>query len=153
MKSDDSADTKLSSGLPDAVADEEDLARFLTQSGHYNATMVRPTAFLPNPRNGKTSVFRHGAQPLEELMYIAQSEVGQDRRIHGAAIVKASAVRDVVLEATNLDVRAKEPPPRHADIVGWPWSEGDPELHKARQKEVAALLAQKSARPHLRFSI
>lgn len=67
----------LPSGLPEHVADDEDLARFLTSSGHYK-------------------------------------------------------------------VRAGEPPPRHADIVGWPWSKEDPDFGKAQQKELAALIAQRA---------
>lgn len=115
----------LPSGLPECVGDEEDVARFLTSSGHYNSSAVRPAAFMPNPRNGETSVFRHGAEPLDELKAIAQ------------------------VEAT-LEVRAGEPPPLHADIVGWPWQEDDPAFGKAAQKELAALIAQKAGAP-LRF--
>jgi len=141
----------LPSGLPDLVADGEDLARFLTSSGHYNATMAKPTAFLPNHKNGETSVFRHGAEPLEELKAIAQAEVGAERRIHGAAIVKASVIRDAKIETAKLEVRAKEPPPRHADIIDWPWSKDDPDFGKAQQKELAAMIAQKANL--LRFSL
>lgn len=137
----------LPSGLPDQVSDDEDVARFLTSSGHYNSSVVKPSAFLPSPKNGETSVFRHGAEPLDELKAIAQKEVGAERRIHGAAIVKAAAVR-----AVELEVRAKEPPPRHADIVGWKWSADDPEFGKAEQKMIAALIAQKANSP-LRFSV
>jgi hypothetical protein len=153
VKSAASAAMSLPSGLPEHVGDGEDLARFLTSSGHYNATMARPTAFMPNPKNGETSVFRHGAEPLEELKAIAQAEVGEDRRIHGASIVKAGAVREAKIEVTELDIRAKEPPPRHADIVGWPWSKDDPDFGKAQQKELAALIAQKANKPLLRFSV
>ena len=137
----------LASGLPEHVSDDEDLARFLTSSGHYNACSVKPAAFMPNPRNGETSVFRHGAEPLDELKAIAQTEVGVDRSIHGAAIVKAGVVREATLE-----VRAKEPPPRHADIIDWPSSENDPDLAKAQQKKLAALIAQKAG-ALLRFSL
>ena len=66
----------LSSGLPEHVGDGEDVARFLTSSGHYNPTAVKLAAFMPNPRNGETSVFRHGAETLEALKGIAQAEVG-----------------------------------------------------------------------------
>ncbi len=148
MKFAASADMSLPSGLPEHVADGEDLARFLTSSGHYNASAARPAAFLPNPKNGETSIFRHGAEPLGELKAIAQAEVGAERRIHGAAIVNASAIREA-----KLEVRAKEPPPRHADIVGWPWSKDDPDFGKAEQKELAALIAQKATKPPLRFSV
>ena len=137
----------LPSGLPEHVADEEDLARFLTSSSHYNSTSVKPAAFLPNPKNRETSVFRHGAEPLEELKSIAQTEVGPERRIHGAAIVKACVVREA-----KLEVLSKEPPPRHANIVGWAWVEDDADFGKALQKELAALIAQKAS-PPLRFSI
>jgi hypothetical protein len=135
----------LPSGLPEHVADAEDLARFLTSSGHYNASAVKPAAFMPNPQNGETSVFRHGPEPMEDLKLIAQAAVGVGRKIHGAAIVKAIDVR----EAT-LDIQACEPPPRHADIVGWEWLQQDPDFGKAKQKEIAALIAQKAGAP-LRF--
>ena len=132
----------LPSGLPEHVADDEDVARFLTSSGHYNSTIVRPSAFMPNPRNGETSVFRHGAEPLEDLKALGDREVGRDRHVHGAAIVKAGMIR-----ATELEVRASEPPPRHADIIRWPWNSQDPDFGKAAQKEIAALLAQKAGEP------
>jgi hypothetical protein len=129
----------LPSGLPERVADEEPLARFLTSSGHFNATGVRHAAFLPNPRDGKTSVFRHGAEPRENLELIGNAEVAQGRTLHGAGIIAASEVR-----ATQLDVEAIEPPDRHADITGWPWLEGDREFAKAGRKEIALVLAQKA---------
>ena len=132
----------LPSGLPEIVADEEDLARFLTSSSHYNTTAVKPSAFMPNPKNGETSVYRHGADPLEGLVMIAREEIGAERKVHGAAIVKAAAVR-----TAQLEVRAGEPPPRHADIIGWPWSADDPDMGKAAQKELAAAIAQKTGPP------
>jgi hypothetical protein len=135
----------LPSGLPEHVGCDEDVARFLTSSGHYNASAVKPAAFMPNPRNGETSVFRHGAEPMDDLKAIARTEVGMQRRIHGAAVVKAGVIREAALE-----VRACEPPPRHADIVGWPWNEEDPDFGKAERKELAALIARKAGKP-LRF--
>lgn len=132
----------LPSGLLEDVGDEEDLARFLTSSGHYNASSVRPSAFLPNPKNGETSVFRHGKEPLDELREMGQREVGKQRRVHGAAIIKAKTVR-----SAELEVRAGEPPPRHANIVRWPWHKDDPDFGKAKQKELAALIAQKAGEP------
>lgn len=136
----------LPSGLPEHVANEEDLARFLTSSGHYNASAVKPAAFMPNPKNGETSVFRHGAEPLEPLLLIGRQEVGIERRVHGAAIVKAAVIR-----RAELEVRAGEPPARHADIIDWPWSREDPDFGKAKQKELAALIAQKAC-DFLRFA-
>ena len=127
----------LASGLADTVDNEEDVARFLTSSGHFNAAGVKPAAFLPNPKNGETSVYRHGSHPPASLWQIAKNHVGAARTLHGAAIVKAKHVRSALLE-----VVAQEPPPLHANIVNWPSSQADPDMAKAEQKERAALIAQ-----------
>jgi len=124
----------LPSGFPEAVADEETLARFLTSSSYFSATAVKPAAFLPNPKAGMTtSVFRHDAGNL--------IQIARDRRldvsIHGAAVCNAAAVR-----AAKLEVVAEEPPPLHANIVGWP-VEADPVLQKAAQREKALVITSK----------
>jgi hypothetical protein len=129
----------LDSGLPDIVADDEDLARFLTSSSQFNAQMAKPAAFLPSPRERETSVFRHGSEPRDALWAIGVRHVTRDRAIHGAAIVKAGDVRAVPLEVTSA-----EPPPRHAAISGWPWLDNDPELQRAQQKERAVQVASKA---------
>jgi hypothetical protein len=99
--------------------------------------MVKPAAFLPNPANRETSVFRHGSEPRAGLVEIGTAHIIGDRTLYGAAICQALHVR-----VARLEVAAKEPPPRHANIIGWPWSEADPELAKAQRKELAALIAQ-----------
>jgi hypothetical protein len=129
----------LPSGLPERVADREDLARFLTSSSQFNSKMVKPSAFLPEPKDRETSVFRHGDEPREVLWAVGHEHAAQGRTIHGAAIFKAGAVRGV-----GLEVIADEPPPRPAAIKNWPWIEDDPELRKAQQKELANLLASKA---------
>lgn len=129
----------LPSGLTDHIADDEDLARFLTSSRQFNATMAKPAAFLPNPNTGETSVFRHASEPREELWRIGDDYVAGGRRIHGVAIVCAGDVRVVA-----LDVIACEPPPRHANITAWASGGDDPELTKARRKEQALLIAQRA---------
>jgi hypothetical protein len=127
----------LPPGLAEVVEDAEDLAGYLTSSSQFTAVMVKPAAFLPNPRDGETSVFRHGREPRGTLWRIARDYALGERTLHGAAIFKARHVR-----AALLDVVASEPPPRHAAIVGWAWSASDPELGKAERKERAALIAQ-----------
>ncbi len=127
----------LPSGLPETVDDGEDLARFLTSSGQFNTRMAKPAAFLPNPKNGETSLFRHGSEPLTSLREIGVAHITSERTLHAAAICKASQVR-----AAQLEVAAKEPPPRHANIIGWPWSETDPDFGKSERKELAALIAR-----------
>jgi hypothetical protein len=79
----------LASGLPDLVADDEDLARFLTSSGQFNAQMAKPPAFLPSTSDRETSVFRHGSDPRAALWALGNEHAAGNRTLHGAAIVKA----------------------------------------------------------------
>ena len=129
----------LPSGLPAHVADDETLARFITSSSHMNSMGVKPVAFLPNPQNGETSVFRHGKTPEDQLWAIGQAVVaGSGRNIHGAAFVLTGDVRN-----ETPSVVASEPPERHANIGNWP-SEADLALQKAHQVKIAMRLAEKS---------
>jgi hypothetical protein len=134
----------LPSGLPELIGDGEELARFLTQSSQFTAILVRPATFLPGPKDRETSVSRHGREPTARLWEIGRGAAGA-RTLYGAAILSARAVRDA-----RLDVLADEPPPRHAAIRGWPWNETDPDLQKAKQKELAAHLAAAAGPPFLR---
>ena len=123
--------SRLPSGLSETVHDEEDLARFITSSRQFSTNGVKAAALLPN-RNGETSVFRHGKHQLSGLWDLAAQNI-QDRNIHGAAVFKAKSVRKA-----ELEVIAKGPPPRHADIVNWPTGA----LGKAKQKQIALLIAR-----------
>lgn len=127
----------LPSGLPEWVDDDEALARFLTSSSQFNSLMVKPTAFLPNPKNGETSVFRHAAEPRDALWEIGAAYVAGDRTLHGVAVFKARHVREA-----GLEVKAHEPPPRHANIVEWPAAGLDQQMIRAEQKERALVIAK-----------
>jgi hypothetical protein len=129
----------LPSGLTDRVEDGEDLARFLTQSSQFNNSMAKPAAFLPNPKDRETSVSRHGSEPLETLWAIGADAAG-GRTLHGAAIFKAAAVR-----SAHLDVLAERTAAAPRAIRGWPWDENDPELQKAKQKQMATEIASQAA--------
>lgn len=128
----------LPSGLPKVVGDEEALARFLTGSGQFNTSGVHHSAFIPNPKDGKKSVYRHGREPLDELRKIAQERITSGK-VYGAAICKAKQVREV-----GLDVVAEEPPLLHANIEGWPRGASDPDMEKAQQRNLAKVIAQHS---------
>ena len=129
----------LPSGLPDYVADEEDLARFLTQSSHFTLLMAKPAAFLPSHKDRETSVSRHGTAPSDALWWLGLEAAG-NRPLYDAAIFRAHTAR-----AAQLEVAADEPPPRHAVLRNWPWVEDDPELQRAAQKEKALLIARDAA--------
>ncbi|WP_146748599.1 hypothetical protein [Thiomonas sp. X19] len=123
--------------------DGEDLARFLTQSGHYKQQKVLPSAFLPSTKDRATSVSRHGGEPLERLKTLGVA-AANGRALHGAAIFKASDAR-----LAGLEVNADEPPERHALVKGWPWVDSDPQFQKAQQKEKALQLASAAGVPLL----
>ena len=129
----------LSSGLPELVGDEEDLARFLTQSSHFNSKMAKPAALLPSPKDRETSVSRYGTVPLEGLWKLGL-EAARARPLYGAAIFKARTVRNA-----ELQVVADEPPPRHAVLRNWPWNDNDQQLQKAAQIEKALLIVRESS--------
>ncbi len=128
---------RLPSGLPDLVADAEDLARFLRSSSQFSSVFVKASAFLP-AKDETTSVARHGAEPRGELWRLAEVFLGADAKIHGAAVCTARTIRE-----QGIDVVATEPPPRHANIVGWPVN-ADPDLQKAQRKELALAIAAQS---------
>ena len=129
----------IRSGLPEAIADSEHLARFLTSSSQYNAKGVKPSAFLPNPNDQTTSVFRHDGEPESELWEIGVEDAVGTRTLYGAAIVIVEVVR-----SAKLAVAANEPPPRHAVICKWPVDQSDAELQKAKHKEIALVIASKA---------
>lgn len=135
--------TYLPSGLPETVGDNEDLARFLTQSGHCPKGKVHPSAFLPSKIDRATSVSRHGREPLDHLRSLGVAAAGA-RPLYGAALFKGRDVREA-----NLEVAADEPPDRHAVLRGWPWIDNDPDEQRAQQKERALVLASAAGEPLL----
>jgi hypothetical protein len=130
----------LPSGLSEQVADNEQLARFLTPDSQFNSVMAKASAFMPGPADAKTSVFRQSLEPLPALWATADRELGVERRVRAAAMLTAAQVRQA-----KLEVQAHEPPLRHANLAGWPNSADDPETTRARRKEFALLLAQAAA--------
>jgi len=129
----------LPSGLPEVISNGEPIARFLTSSSHYNAGGVKDRAFIPNPKDGKTSVRRQSAEPVEMLKDSATSFIGETRKVHGAGLLTAEDIRNV-----QLDLESEEPPPFHANIINWPWVGNDQELLKAERKKIAKVLASKA---------
>jgi hypothetical protein len=83
------------------------------------------------PSRGEVSVFR-----IDGLSETAIWEIGsdvarqRDRTLYARGDTKASDVMKL-----GLDIRPNEPPPRHADLVGWPQND------KPRQKLIALQVA------------
>lgn len=150
----------------DRVSDGEPLARFVLQSNWLNKAdpkdvFVKPNAFLPQPlRSIATSVYRVQTWSEQEIQ-ARGTEVADEReknhrekilakgmpypnaqrtfRHLGRAHIVTSDVRGAA-----LDVVPKEPPPRHAHIVGWPSPIGlNKKEDEAAQLEYAQKLASK----------
>lgn len=130
----------LPSGLPEIVQDDEPISRFLTSGNHCNTKVVKQAAFIPNPKDGRLSVARHNAHPPEESERMAKEDFRLEKAF-GVALLEAVEFRKV-----QLDFEADDKPPRHADVVGWPWREDDREFGKAEQKAKALELAKKAER-------
>jgi hypothetical protein len=116
------------------VAGDEEVARSLTSSSHFSKEKgrIKHNAYLPAP-DDDTSVFRCTGLTVDAVRELIPEE---RRSRHGAAIVKAEVIREA-----GLDAIAVEPPPRHANIRGWP-RHVDPDEQKAQRKEAATILAE-----------
>lgn len=126
--------------LPSTLSGSGSLARYLTQSNHYNPRTysVMPRAFEP-PSDLRLSVFRINGLSDLEVWENGQVNVidkmPQPRPLYGFADIKVLEV-----QATSLTVDPDNTPPRHACIVGWP--EG--ESNKSKRKLLAQELASKA---------
>lgn len=113
------------------IVPSEILSRFILYKDYYRSSdlSVKYAAFLPH--RGETSVFRISGITDQEVWEIGEREVAEKRKkpILGRADIGASNVI-----AKNLKVLPKEPPQRHANIVGWP-------EEKSEQKLIAIELA------------
>ncbi len=113
----------------------ETLSRFVVSNRWIRAdNTVRHTAFLPNPKNGETSVFRISGITDNEIWAIGERKVAliQNKPILGRADIETS-----IVISKNLKVIPSESPERHANITGWP-------EEKSEQKQIALELATES---------
>jgi hypothetical protein len=117
--------------LQSVVGDNEKLARYIFSTRHFIRQPPRVKAEAYMPSRGEVSVFR-----IDGLNQTAIWGIGNDiaakreRTLYARGDTKAGQVRKL-----GLDIRPYEPPPRHANVVGW--AEND----KPRQKIIALQLA------------
>ena len=91
----------LLSGLPEVIDDSEPVARFLTQRSHIANGIVTAAAFLPNPKDRETSVFRAVNLPRTEMWPHGVLAAGQ-RTLYGAVFLKAHAAQAANLRVVSL---------------------------------------------------
>ncbi len=118
---------------PTPISPTELLTRYVLDRGHLkeNDSHVHWRAFRPRPVETELSIAR-----IHDLIETGIWELGDhmtarpnSRRVLGRADFTPSAVATARNASAPLDVRADEPPRRHALIVGWPV--GNEEARKA----------------------
>jgi hypothetical protein len=94
---------------------------------------VKYAAFLPD-KNGETSVFRTSGITNNEIWEIGDCEVSIKR---GKPILERADIGTNNVISKDLEVVPREPPSRHANIIGWP-------DERSKQKIIAMELASES---------
>ncbi len=117
----------------DSIRSSENLTRYIFQKKYYRPSnnTVKYNAFLPNPNNGDTSVFRISNISDNEIWNIGKT-IRDDKIVIGRADIIASIVL-----SKNLKIIPSEPPQYHADISNWPDD-------KAKQISIATELAEEA---------
>jgi len=129
--------TPRNSGLPEPVREDEVLARFIFDRKHLRtlpSSAVKYHAFLPNPANNQTSVFRKVRMTDQEYKDTKLKVEGErGRKMKGTALVDVATVTE-----SGVSVKPEESQYRwHADIEGWP-------LEKDEAMAIAQQIAAKA---------
>ena len=113
----------------------EILSRFILQTNWFSSSenRVKYAAFLPD-KNGETSVFRTSGITNNEIWEIGDCEVSIKR---GKPILGRADIGINNVISKDLEVVPREPPLRHANIIGWP-------DERSKQKIIAIELASES---------
>lgn len=121
--------------LPADPTPEELTTRFLLQRSHFSAERVRvkPRTFEPARRDHKTSIFRIQALSERRIWALGQKFVGD---LHEKDVLARADISVAQIASAGLTVEAAEPPPRHANIAGWPTEK---DAWKSQAQELAAL--------------
>ena len=118
--------------LPNRLEDGEPISRFVFDSRHFSTVdrKAKPKAF--EPKNNCVSVLRAIGLTDAEVWDWAVTYVEPER---GKACRARADLTVVSVRRLILDLVRDEPPPRHANIVGWP---DDKSAQKLLSIELAA---------------
>lgn len=114
------------------VGPNEELARCAVEKSYFRAdNTVRHNAYMLG-REKAVFVFRQGGLSDDEIWELGMTHVARPRAkpLLGRAVIHTRHV-----SSQELSVESTEPPPRHADILGWP---DEHEKQKEKALELAA---------------
>lgn len=135
-----STPSNLRSVQPDvaAVRADERISRYVLDPKHFDAVRVKFRAFEPPHTDVALSVSRTDGMSEEAVWEHGDASVAapSGRTIHARGDFTPQMLNDVRANGYGLSVTPDEPPPRHANIIGWP---------PADMKEVRRSLAQQTA--------
>ncbi len=118
------------------VHENEPIARYIFSKSHISRSIGKPkaAAYLPNPKNQETSVFRTMHLKLQDVFDIGNS-VGKKRNqsLKGWGSIVS---KDVLKTGLNITPEIKSHI-RHANIIDWPEK-------KSEQKLLALKIAENS---------
>jgi hypothetical protein len=126
------------SNLPPTVAPSENLSRYLLERSKFaaEANRVKYSAFMP-AKTGAVSVFRTTELPDVEIWAIGGEHI--EPKIRKSVLARAEFEAGIPI-GCNLQVVPDEPPPRHANIVGWPSEPSAVRLRAMQLAEKATLI-------------
>ena len=117
--------------LKASISEEEKVARYIFSRSHFSRKSLRVKAEAYMPNGGEVSVFRTNGLDEATIWGIGSDLAKKRERVlYGRGDTIVSEIRKA-----SLHIRSEEPPPRHANIVGWP------ENDKPRQKILALQIA------------
>ena len=104
---------------PPEIHPPETVARYLLQSNQFNRgkNRIKFNAFMPHPVRLDLSVFWIQGLENEEIWSIGEKHVATPlgKKLYGSGNISVANI-----QKNQLRVVSNEPPPRHADILGWP---------------------------------
>jgi hypothetical protein len=109
------------------VADTEQLARYVTQSGQFRSSdlTVKQDLFIPHPRQA-LSVTRHLDATETEIWQVGIDVAGSmGRQLYGRTDILAGAC---AVDALKVLAKPLSNNPNHADIEGWPTAKPDQKI-------------------------
>ena len=123
----------------------ESVTRYIFEEDHFARTKarVKPKALEPSSRDNLASVFR-----IIELSNIQIWQLGQIfvEPIRGRPTLARADIPISNITRLGLRVDPSEPPPRHANIAGWP-GEKDANMSKAQELAADARLVVRNIAP------